>query len=352
MVYTERKVKNDAERLIEVYKRNGRFGATVVPKVIDQDQNRVDIVFEIQEGDKTLVKTINFTGNKSFSKSELQEKMMTKENAWYRFLSSMDSYDPDRLAYDQELLRRFYMQEGYVDFKVNNATAELLPDKSGFVINIDVTEGKRYKFAEPKIKVSLPEYKGKDELKKLIEFETGRYFDISLVDKTVDAMTQEIENKGYAFVDVSPEFKKDEKEQTVAITFNINEGEKVYIDKIKINGNSRTLDKVIRREFRVKEGDPFNAAKLRRSKQRIEDLDYFAMVDMKTEPTRDPSKVNSILNVTEKSTGAFSVGIGWSSYDGMMFETGIQERNILGTGNAVSANVMVSQKELWGIAIW
>ena len=345
MVYTQRKVQSDAARLVEVYKRNGRFDATVTPKVIDKDQNRVDIVFEIDEGHKTLVKKINITGNQAFSESDLQDKMMTKEQAWYRFLSSTDTYDPDRLNYDQELLRRFYLEKGYVDFKINNAMAELLPDRSGFVINIDVDEGKRYRFGTPTINVSLPEYKDKEKLNALIDFKAGDYFDVSRVDETVNALTQEIENQGYAFVEVTPDYQKDDATQTMNIVFRITEGPKVYINKIRITGNSRTLDKVIRREFRIKEGDAFNAAKLRRSKQRVEDLDYFGRVDMQTQPTSDPDRADVVLDVAEKSTGAFSIGIGWSSYDGMMFETGIQERNLLGTGNILGINAMLSQKE-------
>lgn len=345
MVYTQRKLQDDAARLVEVYKRNGRFAATVEPKIIEKDQNRVDVVFEIDEGDKTLVRQINITGNEAFSDSELQDKMMTKEAAWYRFLTSMDTYDPDRLNYDQELLRRHYLQQGYVDFKVNKAVAELMPDKSGFIITIDVNEGNRYSFKESSISLSLPEYPNKEKLNDLILIKKGQYFDINLIDKTVDALTQAIENEGYAFVEVTPEFDKNESDKTLGITFKITEGQKVYIDKIEIKGNSRTLDKVIRREFRIKEGDAFNAARLRQSKQRVEDLDYFSRVDLQTAPTRDPSKVNAVLDVDEKSTGAFSIGVGWSSYDGMMFETGIQERNVLGTGNVVGINAMLAQKE-------
>ena len=345
MVYTQRKLQNDAARLVEVYKRNGRFAATVEPKIIEKDQNRVDVVFEIDEGDKTLVRQINITGNEAFSDSVLKDKMMTKEAAWYRFLTSMDTYDPDRLNYDQELLRRYYLQQGYVDFKVNKAVAELMPDKSGFIITIDVDEGNRYSFKEPAISLSLPEYKDKEKLNDLLEVQAGRYFDINQIDKTVDALTQAIENEGYAFVEVTPEFDKKDADKTIAVTFKITEGPKVYIDKIDIKGNSRTLDKVIRREFRIKEGDAFNAARLRQSKQRVEDLDYFSRVDLQTVPTRDPSKVNAVLDVAEKSTGAFSIGVGWSSYDGMMFETGIQERNVLGTGNIIGINAMLAQKE-------
>lgn len=345
MVYTQKKLQDDAARLIEVYKRNGRFGATVVPKIIPQEQNRVDIVFEIDEGEKTLVKKINITGNKAFSGDELRDKMMTKERAWYRFLSSTDTYDPDRLNYDQELLRRFYMQQGYVDFKVTSATAELTPDGSGFIITINVDEGNRYQFGKPDISISLPEYHGTDKLDKLIDFKAGAPFDISRVEKTVDAITDAIENEGYAFVEVTPDFQKDDANKTVAVTFKVSEGTKVFIDRIKITGNSRTLDKVIRREFRIKEGDAFNASRLRRSKQRVEDLDYFSRVDLQTHPTEDGSKADVVLDVAEKSTGAFSIGFGWSSYDGLMFETGIQERNVLGTGKIIGINAMISQKE-------
>lgn len=345
MVYTQKKLQDDAARLIEVYKRNGRFGATVVPKIIPQEQNRVDIVFEIDEGEKTLVKKINITGNKAFSGDELRDKMMTKERAWYRFLSSTDTYDPDRLNYDQELLRRFYMQQGYVDFKVTSATAELTPDGSGFIITIDVDEGNRYQFGKPDISISLPEYHGTDKLDKLIDFKAGAPFDISRVEKTVDAITDAIENEGYAFVEVTPDFQKDDANKTVTVTFKVSEGTKIFIDRIKITGNSRTLDKVIRREFRIKEGDAFNASRLRRSKQRVEDLDYFSRVDLQTHPTEDGSKADVVLDVAEKSTGAFSIGFGWSSYDGLMFETGIQERNVLGTGKIIGINAMISQKE-------
>lgn len=344
-VYTERKLKNDAARLVEVYKRNGRFAATVTPEIIKKDQNRVEVIFKIDEGDKTFVKKINISGNHVFSEEVIQDKMMTKEAAWYRFMTSTDTYDPDRLNYDQELIRRFYLQQGYVDFHVNQASAELLPDKSGFVINIDVDEGNRYRFAAPKVAVSLPDYKDKNKIKDLIDFKAGDWFNIDKVDATVDALTKKIENEGYAFVEVSPEFLPDEKNKTVSVDFKIREGEKVYIDEILFHGNSRTKDEVIRREFRIKPEDAFNASKLKRSKQRIENLDYFSRVDLKTVPSKRPGHVNVIADVAEKSTGSFTVGVGWSSYDGMMVETGIQERNFLGTGNVVGVNLMLAQKE-------
>ncbi|MGN1062933.1 MAG: outer membrane protein assembly factor BamA, partial [Alphaproteobacteria bacterium] len=345
-VYTLNKIQSDAERLLEVYKRNGRFGATVEPKIIKKDQNRVDVIFEIDEGNKTTVEQINIIGNTHFSDAELRDAMMTKEKAWYRFFSSTDTYDPDRLNYDKELLRRFYLQRGYVDFEVKNAVAELTPNKEGFIITIDVKEGKRYKFAEPVIQVNLPEYKGNKQLNKKIEFKKGQWFNADLVESTISNLNDEFADIGYAFVDTVPEFNKDEQKRTVQITFKVAEGEKVFVNKINITGNTRTLDKVIRREFRIKEGDAFNASKLRRSKQRVENLDYFERVDLKTAPVPGQSgKTDVFMDVAEKATGSFSVGVGWSSYDGLLFDTGIQERNILGTGNIIGLNMMLSQRE-------
>ncbi len=347
-VYTQSKAQSDADRLLDVYKRSGRFGATVSPKIIKKDQNRIDVVFEIDEGGKTVIEKINFIGNEQYSADELKDVMITKENAWYRFFASTDTYDPDRLNYDQEVLRRYYLEHGYVDFKVKNAVAELLPDKSGFVLTIEVEEGKRYRFAQPEIVVSLPEYRGKakTDLQKFFEFKAGERFNSELVDRTIEGLTDEFADAGYAFAEVTPEFYKDEEKQTVRVVFRVQEGAKVFVNKINIHGNSRTKDKVIRREFRLKEGDAFNASKLRRSKQRVENLDYFDRVDFKTVPVYgNSSRTDVDVKVSEKSTGSFNIGVGWSSYDGLLFETGITERNILGTGNIVNLNAMLSQRE-------
>lgn len=353
-VYTASTAQSDADRLLTLYKRSGRFGATVTPKIIKKDQNRVDVIFEIEEGAKTTIEKISFTGNTRFDDGTLKDVLITKENAWYRFFASTDTYDPDRLNYDKEMLRRFYLKHGYVDFKVVNAAAELLPDKTGFTLTIDVSEGQRYRFSQPQIKVSLPAYakKGnKEELIKLLDFEKGDWFNAEKIDSTVEQLTDKFANEGYAFVEVTPEFVRNEKDRTVQVVFRVQEGEKVFVNKINIHGNSRTQDKVIRREFKIKEGDAFNASKLRRSQQKVEDLDYFEKVDFKTSPLySDASKTDVDVTVREKSTGSFNVGVGWSSYDGMLFETGIVERNILGTGNIVNLNAMLSQKETQYVA--
>ena len=345
-VYTKRKLQRDAERLMEVYKRHGRFAAKIEPKIIKQDQNRVDVVFEIQEGKKATVQKIVFEGNQAFSDSELQDKMMTQEKAWYRFLSSTDTYDPDRFNYDQELVRRYYLKHGYLDFKIERAMAELTQDKEGFILTLYVNEGKKYTISDIEIQNHLPEYQSKKDLNDLIDLEKGSVVDVDEINTSVDKMTDFLIDSGYAFANVVPDIVRDEKAGTAKLIFRISEGDKVFVHRINIKGNSRTKDKVVRREFKIKEGDAFNASKLRRSKQNVSDLDYFSNVDLKTAPVpTNPSLIDVDMSLQEKSTGAFNVGIGWSSYDGLMFETGIQERNILGTGNIANLNVMLSQKE-------
>lgn len=345
MVYTQNKLQNDATRLQDVYKRNGRFGATVVPKIVEKDQNRVDVVFEITEGDQTTIKKINFIGNKDFSSDELRDVLITKEKAWWRIFSSTDTYDPDRLNYDKEMLRRFYLQHGYVDFDAPSMVAELTPDQKGFIITIAVKEGKKYRFAKPNVVVSLPEYQNNQDLNKLISVEDGKRFNSDLIESSITALTDYFAGRGYAFANVEPTFEKDEQARTVKIIFHVNEGERIYVNRIDINGNTRTLDKVIRREFRLKEGDPFNPSKLRRSKTNVEDLGYFEKVDIKTSQSSVPGKMDVAVDVSEQSTGSFNVGVGYSSYDGLLFDVGIKERNLLGTGNEVGVNAMISQKE-------
>ena len=345
-VYTKSKLQKDADRLLAVYKRNGRFAATVEPKIIKQDQNRVDVVFEINEGEKAYVREITFEGNQAFSEDTLEDKMMTQEKAWYRFLSNTDTYDADRFKYDQELLRRFYLEHGYLDFKVVDAIAELMPDKEGFILTLKLDEGEPYIVTKQDLQVNLPDYKDSVRLEKYLEQDTDRKLDITKVESTVDALTEKFLNDGFAFADVEPDIIPNATDHTATIVYRVTEGSKVFIRRINIKGNTRTQDKVIRREFRIKEGDAYNASLLRKSKQNVTDLDYFSTVDMDTDPVpMNPSLADVNMTVAEKSTGAFNIGIGWSSYDGMMFETGIQERNILGTGKIASFDVMLSQKE-------
>jgi len=332
VVFTRTKVQADVKRILDLYRREGRFAATVEPKIIQLDQNRVDLVFEINEGPATYVKRINFVGNHFYGESKLHEVLLTKEERWYRFLSSDDTYDPDRVNYDRELLRRFYLKHGFADFRVNSAVAELTPDRAGFFITFTIDEGDRYKFGGSDVKVNLKDVKPED-LRPLVTSERGEWYNADDVENTVQHLTDALGTKGYAFVDVRPQIKRNRDTKTVDILYEIQEGPRVYVERIDITGNVRTLDKVVRREFTLVEGDAFNTAKLRRSQQRIKDLNFFEKSDVTNVPSEAaPDRTVIKVNVTEKSTGELSFGVGWSSAAGPLIEVSMRERNLLGRG--------------------
>jgi outer membrane protein insertion porin family len=343
VVYTRSRVQNAVSRILELYRRNGRFAATVEPKVIELEQNRVDLVFEINEGPLTDVSRIVFIGNHAFSDNTLRGVIQTKEAAWYRFLTSDDTYDPDRLSFDQELLRRFYLARGYADFNVRSAIAELTPDGRNFVITFTVEEGERYTFGKIDLESKLPDLQPQ-QLRKLIETDSGDTYNADQIENSVVALTEEVGKLGYAFVQVEPQPNKHADQRVIDINYVINEGPRVYIERIDINGNLRTLDKVIRREFRVDEGDAFNTALLRRSRQRIQDLGYFEKVDMKTLPGSSPDKTKIEVDVSERSTGELSFGAGFSTSEGPLGDVRLSERNLLGRGQSIRADFTISAR--------
>jgi outer membrane protein insertion porin family len=343
VVYTRSRVQNAVSRILELYRRNGRFAATVEPKVIELEQNRVDLVFEINEGPLTDVSRIVFIGNHAFSGNTLRSVIQTKEAAWYRFFTTDDTYDPDRLSFDQELLRRYYLARGYADFNVRSAIAELTPDGRNFVITFTVEEGARYKFGKVDLESKLPDLQP-EQLRNLIEPKPGDTYDADQIENSVLALTEEVGKLGYAFVQVEPQPTKHEAERVIDINFVINEGPRLYVERIDINGNVRTLDKVIRRELRVDEGDAFNTALLRRSRQRIQDLGYFEKVDMKTLPGSSPDKTRVEVDVAERSTGELSFGAGFSTSEGPLGDVRLSERNLLGTGQSVRADFTISAR--------
>lgn len=330
-VYTRAKVQADTQRIQQIYRRSGRFAATVEPKVIQLPQNRVDLVFEITEGPVTGVSRIVFIGNQRFSDSRLREEIQTKESAWYRFLSSDDSYDPDRVTFDREKLRKFYLSKGFADFRVINAVAELLPDREAFIITFTVEEGERYRFGAMDV---VSEIKGVDgnQLKPLVTTKAGEIYNADQVEATVQAITTELGRLGYAFVDVRPNVKRDRDNRIIDITYAIGESPRVFVERIDIVGNVRTLDKVVRREFRLAEGDAFNAAKLRRTRTRLRGLNFFDKVEIAESRGSAPDKVVLTTEVTEKSTGELSVGVGYSTTESVLGDISIRERNLLGRG--------------------
>ena len=331
IVYTRSRVQNDVQRLIDVYRRNGRFAVTVEPKVIQLPQNRVDLIFEITEGPVTEIRRIGFVGNVKYSDSDLRSVVRTKETAWYRFLTADDIYDPDRLTFDRELLRRFYLSNGYADFRVVSAIAELAPNREGFFITFTIEEGERYRFGKIDVAAKLRDLSS-DQLKGLIKVKNGDWYNADVVKNVVLNLTDAVSTLGYAFVDIRPRVKRKKKERVIDITFRVREGPRVFVERIDITGNVRTIDSVIRREMVLVEGDAFNASKTRRARKKIRNLGFFEKVDVKNVVGSRPDKTVLQVKVRERSTGEISFGAGFSTTDGILGNVGIRERNLLGKG--------------------
>jgi len=343
-IYTRAKVQADVTRIIELYRRGGRFAATVEPKVIRLPQNRVDLIFEINEGPKTRIASISFLGNKAFSDGKLREVISTSESAWWKFLSSSDSYDPDRLTYDRELLRRFYLKNGYADFRVVSAVADLSRDNSAFNITFTLEEGQIYKFGKIDVKTNLNKLNEKD-LKDLVLTKDDAQYDASLIDKSVDALTYAAGAKGYAFARVRPRAKRDREKHLINISYVISEGPRVYVERINITGNVRTLDHVIRRQMELVEGDAFNKVLLDKSEKNIRALQYFSKVDVSQNPGSAKDRTIINVNVQEQSTGSLSLSFGFSSVDSAILGVTLSERNFLGRGLQIGASVSLSKRQ-------
>ncbi|MGG5809511.1 outer membrane protein assembly factor BamA [Falsiroseomonas sp. CW058] len=342
-VFTPQAAQADRQRILDVYARRGRFAARVEPKVIQLDQNRVDLVFEITEGDAALVSRVNFVGNTAFSDSRLRDVVATREQAWYRLLSTSDIYDPERLNFDRELLRRYYLRSGYADVQVTAATAELSPDRGGFFVTYTIDEGVRYRVGRAEITSTL---RGVDaaRLRRELPFSEGDWYDGDAVERAVESLSDAVGLQGVPFVEVRPRVVRNRDAQTVDITFEVAEGTRAFVERIDITGNSRTADRVIRREFRLAEGDPFNAAQVRRSRQRIRDLGYFGNVEITPQPGSRPDRVALNTQVTERPTGEVSLGGGFSTDAGFLTDFGIRERNFLGTGIDARLQAMLAQR--------
>ncbi len=340
-VFTRTKVQGDVNRLYQVYQRNGRFSASIEPKVIKLDQNRVDLVFEIAEGPVTDVKSIRFVGNKRYDDDQLRSEISTKESRWYQFLTSDDRYDPDRMAYDQELLRRFYLSQGYADFRLISAVAELSNERNHFFMTFTIEEGERYKVGEVAINSALRHFDA-TVLRQYITFKTGDWYNADEVTKTIDAFTSALGDLQFAFVSVKPEIERNREGQIIDITFVINETPRVFVERIDIRGNVRTLDKVVRREMELVEGDPFNRSKLSKSEQQVKDLGYFETVTVTPLQGSAPDKTIVDVEVTEQSTGELSIGAGFSTTEGPLADLSIRERNLLGKGQDLLASATIA----------
>ena len=329
VVYTRTRVQSDVQRVLEIYRRSGRFAATVVPKVIQLEQNRVDLVFEIDEGALTTVRRISFIGNREFSDSDLRDEIQTEESRWYGFLATDDTYDPDRLAFDRELLRRFYLTEGYADFRVISAVAELTPDREEFFITFTLEEGERYRFGSVDIQTVLPDL-NTEALRDELVSEEGDWYSSDTVEESIVNLTDAVGDLQYAFVDIEPLVSRQREEQLINITYQINEGPRVFVERIDITGNVRTVDEVIRREMELVEGDPFNTSRLRRSEARVRNLGFFERVTVSRRLGSVPDQTLVTVEVVERSTGELSIGAGFSTTEGPLGTVSLRERNLLG----------------------
>ncbi len=340
-VYTRAKVQADVQRIVELYRRSGHFAATVDPKIIQRPQNRVDLVFEIHEGPATGISRINFIGNKVYDDSTLKDQIVTSESAWWKILSSNDNYDPDRLTFDREQLRRFYLKHGYADFRVVSAVAELTPDRSSFFVTFTVEEGQQYKFGKISVDSQIKALNAAD-LMPLVKTERGEIYNAELIDKTIEALTYAAGTKGFVFIDIHPRIQRAKKGNVLNIIFRIEPGKRVYVEKINITGNSRTRDEVIRREFRLAEGDAFNRVLVDRSRTRVRSLGFFKDVDIKEEAGSAPDRTILNVAVKEQATGELSVGAGYSSTEQFLAQLSYTERNLFGRGQFLRASVSYS----------
>ena len=343
MVYSHTSIQSDIQRILDVYRRSGRFSTRVEPKIIQLEQNRIDLVFEIEEGPETGVHKISFIGNRFFSDGALKDEVMTKETRWYRLFSSVDSYDPDRLAFDGELLRRLYESEGFVDFEVVSSVAELAEDRTGFYITHTLEEGQRYRLSGFDMVSRIKEVDS-DTLIGSVKLGVNDWYNADTVNEAILDISNRLGEQGYAFVDVEPILIRDRKNSEVSVVFEVKEAPKVYVERINIQGNTRTEDEVIRREFQLVEGDAFNSAKLERSRQKVSNLGYFKNVGVSASRGSQPDSVVIDTKVEEQSTGELNVGAGYSTVDGVIGEVAVRERNLRGKGQILDLVVKAGQK--------
>jgi outer membrane protein insertion porin family len=339
-VFTKAKVQDDVGRIVELYRRAGKISATVTPKIVQLPQRRVDLIFEINEGPKSGIIGVTFLGNSRFSSNDLRGVVVTKESRWYRLFSSNDNYDPDRIEYDREQLRKYYRNRGYYDFRIVSSVAELAPARNGFAVTYALDEGARYKFGKLTVVTELKKL-NPDILRQLLPIKEGEVYQDDKIEKATDALTFAAGAAGFAFVDVRPRYTPNPARHTVDVTFDVKEGPRVYIDRIDIVGNNQTMDYVIRRQLTVSEGDAYNRALVDRSKNNLRALGFFKDVDITNVPGSAPDRTTLQVKVTEQPTGQLSFSAGYSSVDGVITDIGISQTNFRGRGQDLSARLSV-----------
>jgi outer membrane protein insertion porin family len=343
-VFSPNLAQADQQHLLSTYAQKGRFAATVEPQIVRLPENRVNVVFKIVEGDEAEISRIAFLGNKVFSENELRAAIDSREQRWWRFLSSADQFNADRVDYDRELLRRFYLTHGYADAQVVSEASELSPDRKAFYLTFKVSEGERYKVGAVSIKSSVPKIDATN-YSKLIGLTDGDYYNGEKIHRAADDITDQLHSDGFTFVDVEPKISRDPQKHTVDLLYEILPGPRVYIERIDIAGNSRTKDQVIRREMHFAEGDAYDSSMARRARQSISDLGYFGDVKVTSTPGSADDKTVVDVDVTEKATGELSLGGGYSTTSGALVQTGLREHNLVGTGIDAGINASLAQHQ-------
>ncbi|HEX8641483.1 MAG TPA: outer membrane protein assembly factor BamA [Allosphingosinicella sp.] len=341
-IFTRSRARADVARIIELYRRQGRYAARVEPQIVQLDQNRVDVVFEIDEGPRSQVRQINIIGNQRFGDGRLIGEMATRETSWWNIFQANDTYDPDRLAYDQQALRRFYLTQGFADFRVISAVAELTPDRRDFIITYVVEEGERYKFGEVNLESDIRDFNA-DALRRELPMDQGDWYNAQQVEDTVTRLNELAGEAGYAFADVRPNFNRSRENLTMSVTFQVAETPRVYVERIDISGNTNTRDKVIRREFRLAEGDPFNSVRVRRSRDRIQSLGYFQEnLEITQEQGTGPDRIVLGVDVEERATGQLQFSAGFSSLERFLINLSVRQSNFRGLGQELRAGINYS----------
>lgn len=337
-IFTKAKVQADVQRIIELYRRSGRISAAVTPKIVELPQKRVDLIFEINEGQKSGVLGVNFLGNVEFSDNDLRDVVVTEESAWYRFFSNNANYDPDRLEYDKEQLRKHYRNRGFYDFRVISAVAELSPARNGFAVTYTLEEGPRYRFGKISVETELKKL-DTAVLTQLVPIRAGDLYEDERIESATDALTFAAGAAGFAAVDVRPRYVADPATRTVNVVFQVNEGPRVYVNRIDIVGNTQTLDHVIRRELNLVEGDAYNRALVDRSENNLKGLGFFKEVSIEETPTANADRTDLLVKVEEQPTGELTFSAGYSSVDKLMIDLGFTQRNFRGRGQDARARV-------------
>ncbi len=330
------------QELKRQYVARGKYAVSVTAAITELERNRVGIVFNVVEGEVSKIKQINMVGNQAYKEDELLDMMKLSTPDWMSWLNKNDQYSKQKLTADMETMRSFYMDNGYLEFNIDSTQVSITPDKKDIYITINITEGAKYTVS--KVGVSGNALIAKQEIEKLIQVKAGDTFSRKALTETSKKIGERLGQEGYAFANVSATPEVDKEKHEVAFNFVVDPGQRVYIRRINIGGNDKTRDEVIRREFRQVEGAWFDVEKIKKSKQRVDKLDFFAEVNAETPPVQgstDQMDVN--VSIKEKSTGNISVGAGFSQGEGLTLTAGVTQANLFGSGNHLSTQINTSK---------